>query len=127
MKMTEHILPKPLLGSAERLASSLLEAEPISAYHQAKERLESDEEAQTLLTEFINAQNDFRTKQPQGEVTQADIDALRALDQRVRANQIIAEYAASQRVATTYLAYVNGKISRLLGVDFTTLASSGCC
>jgi cell fate (sporulation/competence/biofilm development) regulator YlbF (YheA/YmcA/DUF963 family) len=126
-KPTEDMLPDSLHAAAEGLATSLLEAEPIAAYHQAKERFEADEEALALLEQLATLQVELRSKQASGLVTQAEIDRLRALDQQARSNQIIVDYITTQQIATAYLAEVNQEISQLLGIDFNALASSGCC
>ncbi len=127
MKMTEHMPPAALRTSVEGLATSLLEAEPIATYYRARRRLEQDTEAQTLLAEYTRMQSDFRVKQVHGTITQEDIDSLKALDQKVRASEVIMEYATAQQVAVMFLTYVNAEISELLGVDFTALASAGSC
>jgi len=113
--------------AAEELASSLLQAEPIVAYYRAKECFENDQEAVTLLDQLATAQADFRCKQSDGYFTQADIDHVRELDRLAQANQVIVEYVTTQKMATAHLADVNQEISRLLGIDFSTFASLGCC
>lgn len=123
----EDMLPDQLLAAAETLASSILEAEPVAAYHQAKERLEADEAAQALLEQLITVQVQMRGEQANGSVNPAVVDRLRALDHQARNNQLIVDYVITQQTATAYLGEVNQEISQLLGIDFNALASSGCC
>jgi cell fate (sporulation/competence/biofilm development) regulator YlbF (YheA/YmcA/DUF963 family) len=127
MKPTKDTLPLLMQLVVEDLASSLLHAEPIAVYHQAKACLESDKEASAILEQLGTAQAEFRSKQADGHFTQADIDHLRGLNRLAQANQVIVDYMTTQQMATAYLADVNQEISHLLGIDFTTFASSGCC
>lgn len=123
----ENMLPDQLLAAAETLAVSLLEAEPVAAYYQAKERLEADEAALALLEQLATVQVALRSKQASGVVTQAEFDRLQALNHEARNNQFIVDYVTTQQIASVYLGEVNQEISQLLGIDFSALASSGCC
>ncbi len=126
-KLTENTLPMSLQGAAEELAAALLQAEPIAAYHQAKACFDTDKEAQAIIKRLAAAQSEFREKQAEGHYTQADIDYLRGLDRLAQANQVIVDYITTQKLAAAYLTDVNQEISQLLGIDFSTFASSGCC
>ena len=121
------MLPAQLHAAAEELALTLLRAGPVAAFYQAKERLEADEEALTILERLATAQVELRGKQVNGPVTHEDIDRLRALNEQARNNQLIVEYVTTQHMANDYLAEVNQEISQLLGIDFSAFASAGCC
>ena len=118
-------LPPAVLTAAERLATTLAGAEPIAAYHRAKERLEADSDARDLLESFSSAQAHLR--QSRSRVRQADVEHLRALQNEVQANSIIMAYAEAQQAAMDYLPEINKEISQFLGVDFAALAGPASC
>lgn len=127
VKSDKDPLPATVHAAAERLVTSLLEAEPVAAYHRAKECLDGDQEALTLLKRLVTAQVELRSNQSGGHITQTEIDRLRALEHEARNNQLIVDYVTTQQIASAYLANVNQEISQLLGIDFNALASSGYC
>ena len=127
MTTSEAVLPAGVLSAAEGLVTSLLEAEPIAAYHRASYRLDIDEEALTILERLNTVQTELRSKQASGLApAQAEIERLRALSQEARSNQIIVDYVTAQQAAAAYLADINIELSQLLGLDFSTFASAGC-
>lgn len=114
-----------LATAAENLAASLWAAPPLAAYRQAQENLEAEPEAQALLESLLTQQNELRLKQMNGRITQADIDALRALQGQVQRNKTIMDYVMAQQDALAYLPEVNQSISQWLGFDFAALAAGG--
>ena len=127
METSNTILPPDLLEATETLALTLLSAEPIMVYHQAKARLDSDSEARDLLERFSKAQRDLRQRQGNGGVTEADMSRVRTLQHAVQANRVIMDYAETQQAAIAYLPDVNQEISQLIGVDFASLAGPASC
>jgi cell fate (sporulation/competence/biofilm development) regulator YlbF (YheA/YmcA/DUF963 family) len=120
-------IPPGLLAATKALAETLLHSEPLLAYHQAKTHLERDAEASAFLERLSTAQNEFRVRQSNGSVTQADIDRLRVLQNEVQANKIIMLFVETQQAAIAYLPEVNKEISQLLGFDFTGMAGPASC
>jgi cell fate (sporulation/competence/biofilm development) regulator YlbF (YheA/YmcA/DUF963 family) len=120
-------IPPGLLAATKALAETLLHSEPLLAYHQAKTQLERDAEASAFLERLSTAQNDFRTRQSNGCVTQGDIDCLRVLQNEVQANKIIMLFVETQQAAIAYLPEVNKEISQLLGFDFAGMAGPASC
>lgn len=116
-----------LLMATESLAETLLHSEPIRDYHQAKACLDADPEARALLERLASAQNEFRIRQSNGGLTQADIDSLRDLQRQVQANNLIIRFAETQQAAIAYLPEVNKEISQLLGFDFAGMAGPASC
>jgi len=127
MDTSNLILPPALLEATENLALTLLASEPVVAYHRAKAHLESDLEARDLLERFSTAQRDLRQRQGNGGVMQADMDRLRTLQNAVKSNRVIMDYAETQQAAIAYLPEVNQEISQLIGVDFASLAGAASC
>jgi cell fate (sporulation/competence/biofilm development) regulator YlbF (YheA/YmcA/DUF963 family) len=120
-------LPENISNAAEQLAAAILRVEPISAYQQAKARMDADLEAHELLERLSKAQADLRERHTQNTVTQADVEQLRALQRQVQSNPMIMDYAETQQKAIAYLPEVNQEISQLLGVDFASLAGPASC
>ena len=90
-------IPPDLLAANKTLTETLLHSEPMLAYHQAKTHLERDAESSAILERFSTAQNEFRARQSNGCVTQADIDRLRVLQNEVQANKIIMLFVVTAR------------------------------
>ena len=84
MDTSNTILSPELQEATEALAFTLLSAEPIVAYHQAKARFDSDPQARDLLDRLSAAQREIRQRQAQGGINQADLDRLRALQREQR-------------------------------------------
>ncbi|HLE27168.1 MAG TPA: YlbF family regulator [Anaerolineales bacterium] len=128
---TDNVALSPqLLTATEALAVNLRQSEPFVLYHQARDLLEADAQAQALLRQLSEAQADVRARsgQARGEVTQHDVDQLRALQRMAQANRVIMDYVRTQQFAIDYWREVNRDVSELLGVDFASLARRpGCC
>lgn len=120
---TEQVLTHDVLAAAMTLADNLLHAEPLTLFQQARDRLENDPDLSLLLQHLAQEQASLRQRQSEGNITQADIERLRALQRQVQASPIVMAYATAQQAAMDYLRGVNEEISQLLGVDFPTLAN----
>ena len=121
-------LSPELMAATEALAVNVRQSEPLVLYHLAREALESDSEAQSLIKRLSEAQAEVRTSQARGQVTLANIEQLRALQSRAQANRVIMDYARTQQMAIAYLREINHEISQLISVDFGSLAKRpGCC
>jgi hypothetical protein len=63
MNNPQMILNPDLYQASQRLADSIRQAKPIAAYLYAKERMESDPTAKSLLERFAAAQAELRVQQ----------------------------------------------------------------
>ncbi len=113
--------------ATDSLIQNLLASEPFLAYHQSQTRLESDPASHGLLERLSELQSGIRQKQISGDVTQMEIEELRAVQSQVQANATIMAYAQSQQEAVNFLREINQEISRLLGMDFASLARQNTC
>ncbi len=114
--------------AAERLGQALGASAPVRAHFDANAALEADAEATAMLDAIAQRQAELRVKQNDGGLTEADLDALRALQSRVQAQPTIAAYLQTSQGLRALLSQVNQEISQLLAVDFAGLArKSGCC
>lgn len=123
----QPILSPRLQESTQSLIENLLASEAFTRYGQARARLDTDQEARSLLEQLTQSQARLRQKQAQGAVNQADIDELRGLQTKAQHNRVIMDYAQSQQEAVNFLREINTEISELLGVNFATFANHATC
>jgi cell fate (sporulation/competence/biofilm development) regulator YlbF (YheA/YmcA/DUF963 family) len=127
MNDPQTILSPELYKASTHLAEALRQAGPILAYQNAKERMESDPHAKSLLERFAAAQSELRFQQANQSVTQEQMDGIRALQTEVRSNSLILEFAQTQQAAIAYLPSINQQISQYIGIDFASLTGSSTC
>lgn len=125
--MNTSILPLPLQTATDTLAEAMLRAKPMVDYRQVKTRYESDTQLQSLIREYTSAQQDFRSRQSSGNITQADLDHLRGLQRQLQFNGLFMKFSMHQQAASFFLTDVVAGLSQLIGVDFTALASPSSC
>lgn len=113
--------------AVQSLGENLMAAESLVRYRRAGKAIDRDGEARGLLQALTEAQATFRKRQANGQVAQEDIDGLRDIQERVRANTTIMDYAQAQQSAILFLREVNAEISQLLGQDFGSLAGRATC
>ena len=126
--MVTQLIPATLYQVTQSLADNLVASKPFVRYFQARQAFEADSNAQSLLKDISSIQGEIRQKQQRGQVTQEDIDVLRAMQQQAQSNETIMQYANTQQGAVNFLREINQEISQLLGVDFAALSrQTGCC
>ena len=116
-----------LQEATQSLIDNLLASEAFVHYQQARIHFNADKEAHDLMDQLAKSQARVRQKQATGGAGQAEIDALRLLQQRVQRNPVIMAYAQSQQEAVNFLREINTEISGLLGVNFATFANHATC
>ena len=118
----------PLIQEAtDALIGNLLASEAFICYQQARTCLNEDHQARALLEQLSQTQTSLREKQANGSVTQADVEALRALQEQVQRNNVIMDYAHTQQDAVNFLREINDEISQLLGITFASYANHATC
>lgn len=127
MKNSEINLPEELVAATEELAEYLLAAEPFIVYKRAQNQFKVDVQAQSMLEQLSTLQSSLRSAQSNLNVSETDIQQLRALQNEVRQNTTIMEYSRAQQSAINYLREINQEISQLLGLDFAALARQTTC
>ena len=126
--MATQLIPETLYQATQSLADHLAASEPFAHYLQSRQAFEADSDAQSLMKDISSIQGEIRQKQQRGQVTQEDIDVLRAMQQQAQSNETIMRYASTQQNAVNFLREINQEISQLLGVDFAALSrQTGCC
>ena len=120
-------LTPELKQAAQALGDALKNTPPLRSYADAAAKMAADAQATALLDELERVQADFRVRQSNGGITQADIARLRQLQNDVQTNPTIAAFIEAQQVATAFFPEVNQEISQLLGIDFASLAAPASC
>jgi len=123
----QTVLSSQLQEATHLLIENLVASEVFIHYQRAQAHLNADSEAHALLDQLSQAQADLRKKQVNGGINQAEIDALRELQQKVQCNPIIMDDAQSQQEAINFLREINDEISQLLGINFATFANHATC
>ena len=123
----QTVLTPSMQEATEALISNLLASEAFVRLQQAQARLDEDRQACALLEQLSQAQARLRQKQADGGVTQAEIDALRTLQEQAQGNTAIMTYARTQEDAVNFLRVINGEISQLLGINFASFANHATC
>lgn len=121
------VLNDVMQEAAGALIENLLASETFIHWQQAHICLNEDRHARALLERLSQAQARLREKQTNGGVTQADVDALRAIQQQVQSNKVIMDYAHTQQEAISFLREINQEISQLLGINFASFANRSTC
>ncbi len=127
MTISNQSMPASLKMATETLIENLLASEAFVRYSRAKMMLEADQNAKSKLEELLTLQAKIRSAQMNGGVSQQQIEQLRAVQQEVQQNRVIIEYAQSQQAAIEYLREINQEISKLIGIDFASLARQSSC
>ncbi|HSA99009.1 MAG TPA: YlbF family regulator [Anaerolineales bacterium] len=123
----ETTISPQLQEATQSLINNLLASEAFVRYQNARAQFNADKEAHDLMDQLSKSQARLRQKQSSGGVGQAEVDALRLLQQRVQRNPVIMAYAQAQEEAVNFLREINGEISQLLGINFATLANHATC
>jgi cell fate (sporulation/competence/biofilm development) regulator YlbF (YheA/YmcA/DUF963 family) len=124
---TSTILSQPVATATDDLITALLQAEPITAYRQAKAAMDADEATQTLLKHYAEVQSEFRQQQANGTLTQDRINQTRQLQQQVQADPQVAAFVVAQFPARALLDELTEELSSSLEFDFSSLANVSSC
>ena len=120
--------PPELYVATDGLIQNLLASEAFLAFQKSRSQFKSDSQAHALIERLSALQTEFRRKQTNGNVTEADIKELGAVQSEVQSNATLIAYSTTQQAAASFLREINQEISQLLSVDFASLAKqSSCC
>ena len=120
-------LSPELQEATQSLIENLLASEAFTHYQHARKLMSEDEEARTLMDQLSKAQATVRQQQSSGNVSQAEVDSLRLIQERALRNPAILDYAQAQQEAVGFLREINGEIGQLLGIDFASFANHATC
>ena len=129
MTTTISLLSTKMLEATTNLASNMAQSEVVLNFRTAQAKLQTDEEAQSLLTELSEIQQKIRSQQFSGSFSETDIERLRTLQNSFGSNESIQNYQSRNELEVNFLREVNQEISQVLGIDFAALArrTGGSC
>ncbi|MGQ9584788.1 MAG: YlbF family regulator [Anaerolineae bacterium] len=117
------MLDPELEAAAREFAARLAQTPPLVELRRAQEQLNADAEAQQLLTEWDEKQEELLARQRAGQViTPAEMDTLRRLRAQIQNHPAIRDYSEAQRLVQSSLTDLNAEISGVLGLDFGDLS-----
>ena len=120
-------LSPELQETTQSLIENLLASEAFTHYQHAQKLMSEDEEARTLMDQLSKAQATVRRQQSSANVSHAEVDSLRLIQERALRNSVILDYAQAQQEAIEFLREINGEIGQLLGIDFASFANHSTC
>ena len=129
MSSIKNSIPTRVLEATSVLAQNLLKSESLIQYQEAERKLQADKTAMQLLTDISGLQQQIRSQQHNGSLSESDINRLRELQLSISTNDAIMKYNLAKQMAESLLKEVNQEISQLMGIDFASLTrrSGGCC
>ncbi|MDH7486567.1 MAG: YlbF family regulator [Anaerolineae bacterium] len=117
------MLDPELEAAARQFAARLAQTPPLAELRRVQEQLQADAEAQRLLAEWDEKQQELLARQRAGQtIAPAEIEALRRLRVRIYNYPTIRAYSEIQRQVQPYLTDLNMEISQVLGLDFAALS-----
>ncbi|WP_435194600.1 YlbF family regulator [Natronomonas sp. EA1] len=111
---------------ATKLGQAITETEEYQRYLEAKEAVESDEEAQEQVKTFESIREEFMLARQTGDATNEDLRELQSAQQELHELPVMREYLQAQSALELELQELNTLISDELVVDFGEKAG-GCC
>jgi cell fate (sporulation/competence/biofilm development) regulator YlbF (YheA/YmcA/DUF963 family) len=111
---------------AEELGEAIADLPAYEAFDEAREAVETDEEAQERIEAFEQQRREFMIARQSGDATQADMRELQRAQQELHAIPVMADYLEAQEELEDRLEAVNETISEPLALDFGESAG-GCC
>jgi cell fate (sporulation/competence/biofilm development) regulator YlbF (YheA/YmcA/DUF963 family) len=119
-------LSPTIRSAAQDLVDNLLSTEVVQAYQQAYNTYTSNPEAASLIERFNQAQEEARTLQTNGGLTNKKIDELRKMQAEIQGHPAIMQFALARQAAVQFLREINADISQELNIDFAALARRTC-
>jgi len=117
-----------IMEAAREFGQSLADREECRAIEEAQQALRKDREARELLSDYQSAQRSIQMSQMWGgRIAKDELNELKSLEAKVKTNQIIKSLLDAQKSLQEMLGDLNTEISGLLGIDFASNSSSGCC
>ncbi|MFP4591198.1 MAG: YlbF family regulator [Halobacteriales archaeon] len=110
----------------ERLGEAIAELDAYERYETAQEAVKASDQAQELIERFEQRRHAYLVARQSGQVTEADAQEVRELQDELHALPVMQEFLEAQRELEGRLVAVNDAVSRGLAVDFADVAGS-CC
>lgn len=119
----------PAVQAAKRFAAALGKSSEFQRYEEAVLRLRKSSEAQRLLNEFQQEQQNYQMMQSWGGANEESHQRLLKKQDTVLADPVLKDYFQAQEDLVKLLKEVNVFISEQIGIDFAgaTKPAGGCC
>lgn len=119
----------PAVQAAKRFAATLGRSSEFQRYEEAQLQLRQNSEAQGLLDEFQQEQQNYQMMQSWGGANEEDHQRLVKKQEAVLADPVLKGYFQAQEDLVKLLKEVNVFISEPIGIDFAkaTKPAGGCC
>ncbi|MFB0545863.1 MAG: YlbF family regulator [Anaerolineae bacterium] len=119
------MLDPELEAATREFAARLAQTRPLAELRRAQEQLEADVEAQQLLAEWDEKQQELLARQRAGQaIAPAEMGALRRLRAQIQNHPAIRAYSEMRRQVQPYLTDLNLEIGQALGLDFGALSQT---
>jgi cell fate (sporulation/competence/biofilm development) regulator YlbF (YheA/YmcA/DUF963 family) len=121
--MSEHITTETSVDDQlHEFVDTISDSEPYQQFVESQRQLKSDDEAQELLEEFQQKQ-----QQVQREFDQETMQELRDLKQEMETNETLQEVRQAETAVLELLKETNEIISEQIGQSFARTSRGGCC
>ena len=111
---------------ARSFAQVLASSREFQEFHSTQEKLNQDEEAQSLLKQFQQKQREFQEARMRGGGFSGEaVSEVERLQLKLQSNPTIMEWASAQQDAIGLIQETNQVISEAAGLDFGQSSSSG--
>jgi alkanesulfonate monooxygenase SsuD/methylene tetrahydromethanopterin reductase-like flavin-dependent oxidoreductase (luciferase family) len=117
----EENMDDKIRQAAEAFGKALAEIPAAVTYHEIAGEMEGDGEALRLKALLEMTYDELIQRQATGEVTRGEIEAYYELEQRVRANPLLASHDARLEQVKDTFSEANELLSARLGFDFMDL------
>lgn len=105
-----------IIEAANRLGHYLQKSELVIRFKELSEKLEKDEDSKKLINEFIEASQVYHEKETKGEAIEAeDKRKMADLNEKVKANDLLNEFFATQSYYMALMQQVNEAIANPTG------------
>ncbi|MFB6075223.1 MAG: YlbF family regulator [Haloarculaceae archaeon] len=111
---------------ARELGEAITTMPVYQRFAEAKEAVESHEEAQEKISEFEQIREEFMMARQTGQATQEDLRELQRAQEELHDIPVMSEYLEAQSELELRLQELNELVSQDLAVDFGEKAG-GCC
>ncbi len=109
------------LTMASQLNNELVNSSVILNYKSAQLKLNADTTAMELIDKLTAKRKELNQQQSSGTFTPDSLNEYSKIQIEVEKNQTIIKYSQTQQEAIQFLKNVNGEISQLIGIDFSSL------
>ncbi len=125
MKPARQVADDQVLVTTRAFIDALKATAPVQRFAEASERMDSDDDVQSLLKTI----REFQDAQRTGKLIPDLADSVRSAQNRLRRNPVVEEFLAAREGANSFLQETNVEISQILGVNFgqTGAPAGGCC